>query len=144
MDFFFFGVGLELTAREQNGGSVGPSLAAWSRKSLQKHELTVILRLLSNWRNQIVLLCNLRCLHDLCRAPLARAPVVSKIHVDCLCEALNDLLHRCGVVGTMGENNIDIWLLETLQRGLETLNDVLLAQTTSVGLLAACTEEYYI
>lgn len=41
----------------------------------------------------------------------------------------------------MGKDNIDVRLLQALERALETLNDVLSAETTSVGLLAASTEE---
>jgi hypothetical protein len=41
----------------------------------------------------------------------------------------------------MGKDNIDIRLLETLERALETLDDVLSAKTAGVGLLAASSEE---
>jgi len=39
------------------------------------------------------------------------------------------------------KNNVHVGLLQSLQRALESLHDVLPAQATSVGLLAAGTEE---
>lgn len=41
----------------------------------------------------------------------------------------------------MGKDNIDVRLLQALERALETLDDVLSAETAGVGLLAASTEE---
>jgi hypothetical protein len=41
----------------------------------------------------------------------------------------------------MGKDNIDVRLLEALERALEALNNVLSAETTGVGLLAACAKE---
>lgn len=45
-----------------------------------------------------------------------------------------------GVV-TMSEDNIDVVMLQALQRALQTLDDMLLAQTAGVGLLPRCAEE---
>ena len=50
---------------------------------------------------------------------------------------MQDLL---GIV-TMSKYNIDVVVLQTLERALEALDDVLLAQSTGVGLLASCSEE---
>lgn len=41
----------------------------------------------------------------------------------------------------MGKDNIDVRLLEALERALKTLDDVLSAETTGVGLLAASAKE---
>jgi hypothetical protein len=39
------------------------------------------------------------------------------------------------------EHDVDVVVLQALERALETLDDVLLAQSTGVGLLASCSEE---
>jgi hypothetical protein len=36
----------------------------------------------------------------------------------------------------MGEDNVDVWLLETLEGALESFTDVLLGKTACVGFLA--------
>lgn len=50
---------------------------------------------------------------------------------------MQDLL---GIV-TMSKYNIDVVVLQALQGALQSLNDVLLAQTTGVGLLPRGAEE---
>jgi hypothetical protein len=42
---------------------------------------------------------------------------------------------------TVSEDNIDVVMLQTLQGALQALDDVLLAQTTGVGLLSRCSKE---
>lgn len=42
----------------------------------------------------------------------------------------------------MSKDDIDVVVLETLQGALQALNDVLLAQSPGVGLLAASSEEH--
>lgn len=102
----------------------------------------VVLGLLDNRSDEVVSLGDLSGLGDLLGAPLRSSPVVGKVEVsDDLSEALNNLLERGGVVGSVGEDNVDIRLLETLQRALEALNDVLAAQTSGVGLLATSAKE---
>jgi hypothetical protein len=41
----------------------------------------------------------------------------------------------------MSKDNVDIWLLETLERALEALDDVFARETTSVRLFATCAKE---
>lgn len=60
---------------------------------------------------------------------------------DSLSESLDDFLHGGSNVRTMCEDNIDVRLFEALERALESLNDVLPAQATSVWLLASSSKE---
>lgn len=41
----------------------------------------------------------------------------------------------------MGQDNVDIWLLQSLEARFEALYNMLSAQATSVWLLTTCTEE---
>ena len=56
-------------------------------------------------------------------------------------ESLDNLLHRCSVIRAVSEDNVDVWLLESLERALESFTDVLLGETTGVGLLASSPKE---
>jgi hypothetical protein len=88
------------------------------------------------------LLGNLGGLHDLDSRPLGSSPVVGKVQVaDNLGEALDNLLHGSADIRPVCENNVHVWLLQPLQRALETLDNVLPAEAASVGLLAASAEE---
>jgi len=49
-------------------------------------------------------------------------------------ESLDNLLHGCSVIRAVGEDNIDVWLLESLEGALESFADVLLGETAGVGL----------
>jgi hypothetical protein len=40
----------------------------------------------------------------------------------------------------MGEDDVNIVMLETLERALQALDNVLLAQSPGVGLLASCSK----
>lgn len=115
------------------------------RRVLNLEALTVervVLRLLSDWRDQVVLLSNLRRLHDLYGTPFRSAPVVCQVEVpDDLCEALNDLFHWCANIWAMSKHNIDVWLLHARQRALQPLDDVLSGETTSIWLFATSAEE---
>jgi hypothetical protein len=44
-------------------------------------------------------------------------------------------------VGTVGKDDIDVWRLESLQRTLQSLDDVLLRQASGVWLFAAGSKE---
>ena len=102
----------------------------------------VVLRLLRNGRDQVVLFSDLSCLHDLNRTPLRSAPVVSQVQVaDALSETLDDLLHRSSNVWPVCKDNIDVRLLQALERALQPLDDMLSAEATSVRLLTASAEE---
>lgn len=88
------------------------------------------------------LLGDLGGFHNLDSRPLGSSPVVGKVQVaNDLGEALDDLLHGSADIGPVCKNNVHVGLLQSLQRALESLHDVLPAQATSVGLLAAGTEE---
>jgi hypothetical protein len=102
----------------------------------------IVLRLLDYRSNEIVLLSNLGGLHDLNSGPLRGSPVVGKVEVaDGLRETLDNLLHGSSGVGAVGKDNVDVGLLQPLQRALQSLDNVLPAQTAGVGLLASSTEE---
>jgi len=74
--------------------------------------------------------------------PLGSSPVVCKVQVaDDLGEALNNLLHGSADIRPVCENNVHVRLLQPLQRALETLDNVLSAEATGVGLLTASAEE---
>lgn len=45
------------------------------------------------------------------------------------------------IVWTMGEDDVDVGLLETRERALETFDDVLFREAAGVWFLATCTEE---
>lgn len=80
------------------------------------------------------------CLFD--NAYLTRSPVVSQVEVtDSLGKSLDNLLHRCSRVGSVCVDNIDVVLLKTLEGTLETLDNVLLGKSASVGFLATGSEE---
>jgi len=73
---------------------------------------------------------------------LTGTPVVSQVKVlNCLSETLDNLLHGYRRIGTVSKDNINVWLLEALERALKTLDDVLLGEAASIGLLTAGTEE---
>lgn len=126
-----------------DGGAVAELLVEGSVLDLEALAVEgVVLGLLDNRGDEVVSLGDLSGLGDLGSAPLGCSPVVGKVEVsDDLGETLNDLLERGGVVGSVGEDDVDIGLLETLQRALEALDDVLAAQASGVGLLAASAEE---
>jgi hypothetical protein len=91
---------------------------------------------------QFLLLSDLGGLHDLNSRPLGSSPVVCKVQVaDDLSEALDNLLHGSADIRPVCEHNVHVRLLQPLQRALETLDNVLPAEATGVGLLAACAEE---
>ena len=72
----------------------------------------IILRLFGDGGDEVVFFRNLRGFHDLHGGPFARAPVVCQVEVlNGLREALDDLLHWGGVVGSVGEDDVDVWLL---------------------------------
>jgi hypothetical protein len=56
-------------------------------------------------------------------------------------EAFDYLLHWRAHIGPVGEDDVDVVVLQTLQGALEALNHVLLAEAASVGLLASCAKE---
>ena len=86
----------------------------------------IVLGLLGNWCYKIVLLCNQGRFGDLASGPLGGSPVISQIQVaDDLSEALHNLLHWCSIVRSMSENYIDVWLLKTFERALQTFDNVL-------------------
>ena len=102
----------------------------------------VVLRLLGDWGDEVVSFCYLRGFHDLHGGPFARAPVVCQVEVlNGLREALDDLLHGCGAIGSVGENDVDVWLLQAGQGALESFDNVFLGKTAGVGFLAAGAEE---
>ena len=102
----------------------------------------VVLRLFGNWGDEVVSFRDLRRFHDLHGGPFARAPVVCQVEVlNGLREALDDLLHWGGVVGSVGEDDVDVWLLQAGQGALESLDNVFLRKTAGVGFLAAGAEE---
>ena len=103
---------------------------------------SVVLGLLDDGGNEVVLFGETDGFRDLSGGPLRSAPVVGKVEVaDDLGEALNDLEHGDGGVGTVGKDYVDVGGLQTLEGRLETLDDVLPAQAAGVGLLAARSEE---
>jgi len=61
---------------------------------------------------------------------------------DALREPLDHLLDRSSNVKSVSIDNVHIWLLHALQRALQTLDNVLLAKTSGIGLLASSTEEH--
>lgn len=88
------------------------------------------------------LLGNLGSLHNLDSRPLGSSPVVGEVQVaNDLGEALDNLLHGSANIRPVCKDNVHVGLLKPLQRALESLNDVLPAQATGVGLLATSTEE---
>ena len=88
------------------------------------------------------LLSDLGSLHNLNSRPFGSSPVVGKVQVtNNLGEALDDLLHGSADIGPVCKNDIHVRLLQSLQRALESLHNVLPAQSTGVGFLAAGTEE---
>jgi hypothetical protein len=109
----------------------------------------IVLRLLSDRRNEIVLLGDVGRLLDLLSGPLRSTPVVGHVHVNGLGESLNNFLHRNTkqMLATMrsamrfnllwvvavSKDNVDVWCLEPSERALETLNDVLLRQTSTIS-----------
>ena len=102
----------------------------------------VVLRLFGDGGDEVVFFGNLRGFHDLHGRPFARAPVVCQVEVsDCLGEALDDLLHWGGVVGSVGEDDVDVWLLQAGQGALESFHNVFLGETARVRFLSAGTEE---
>lgn len=56
---------------------------------------------------------------------------------DDLSESLNDLLHWCANIWAVCEHNVHVWLLQSCETALKTLNNVLLGKTASVGLFAS-------
>ena len=129
--------------RRPDGGAVAMLLEEGSILVLEALAVEgVVLGLLDDGGDQVVLLGEVDGLLDLDGAPLRGTPVVGKVEVaDNLGEGLDDFEHGGGGVGTVGEDNIDVRGLETLDGGLETLDDVLAAETAGVGLLATGTEE---
>ena len=102
----------------------------------------VVLRLFGDGGDEVVFFRNLRGFHDLHGGPFARAPVICQVEVlNGLREALDDLLHRGGVVGSVGEDDVDVWLLQAGQRALESFDNVFLGETAGVGFLAAGAEK---
>ena len=102
----------------------------------------IVLRLLCDRGDEVIFFGDLRGLHDLHGRPLARAPVVGQVQVpDGLCEALHDLLHGCSIVGSMCEDHIDEWLLQSCQRAFQPFNDMFLGETAGIRFLATCAEE---
>lgn len=137
-------------AGEQAGGERRPDGGAIlvlvvERGVLDFKPLTVegvVLRLLGDGGNQVVPLGDLGSFLNLDSGPLRSAPVVSEVEIaNDLSESLDDLLHWSGVVGSVSENDIDVRLLKTLERRLETFDHVLAGQTTGIGLLSASAEE---
>ena len=125
----------------------------------------VVLWLFSDGCNEVVFLCNLSRLHDLNRRPLRGTltqrrirsvhfspcghsesgwtnPVICQVEIaNALRKALDDFLHRCANIWTMGKDDVDIWLLHALETALETLNNMLPRQPTGVWLLATSAKE---
>ena len=102
----------------------------------------VVLRLLGDGGDEVVLLRDLGGLHDLHGGPFARAPVVCQVQVpDGLREAFHDLLHGCSVVGPVRENHVDVWLLQSCQRALQSFDDVFLGEAAGIRFLTAGAEE---
>ena len=129
--------------RRPDGGAVAVLLEERSVLVLEALAVEgVVLGLLDDGGNQVVLLGEVDGLLDLDGAPLRGTPVVGEVEVaDDLGEGLDDLEHGGGGVGTVGEDDIDVGGLEALDGGLETLDDVLAAETAGVGLLATGAEE---
>ena len=102
----------------------------------------VVLRLFGDWGDEVVFFCDLRGFHDLHGGPFARAPVVCQVEIlNGLREALDDFLHWGGVVGSVGEDDVDVWLLQAGQGALESFHNVFLRKTAGVGFFAAGAEE---
>lgn len=103
---------------------------------------SVVLALIRNRSNKVVLFGDLGGLNDLGSRPFTGSPVVGEVEVtDGLGEAFDNLLHRGGRIVTVCKDNVDVGLFQTLERRLQSLNDVLLGETASVGLLAARAKE---
>lgn len=144
------GYAVVVLAGEQAAGEGAPDGGAVVELVEQRLELDlealavegVVLGLLGDGGDQVVLLGEPGGLGDLLGAPLAGAPVVRQVEVaDGLCEALDDLQEGCADIGAVGEDDVDVWGLQALQAGLETLDDVLSRQAAGVGLLAPGAEE---
>jgi hypothetical protein len=148
--------------RRPDGGTV--LVLVVQRSILDLETLSVegiVLRLLSDGSDQVVLLGNLSGFHDLSSRPLGGTPyrqhsqqksplqergssltVVGQVEVtDRLGETLDNLLHGSCGVGTVSQDDINVVVVQSLEGALQALDDVLLGKTTSVGLLAASTEE---
>ena len=102
----------------------------------------VVLRLFGDGGDEVVFFRDLRGFHNLHGGPFARAPVVCQVEVlNGLREALDDFLHRGGVVGSVGEDDVYVWLLQAGQGALESFYNVFLGETAGVGFFAAGAEE---
>lgn len=68
--------------------------------------------------------------------------IISQIQVaNCLGETLNNLLHGSSIVRTVSQDNVNVIVVQSLEGALQALDNVLLGETTSVGLLATSTKE---
>ena len=139
-----------ILASQQTGGEWGPDGGAIAVTVEERRVLdlkafaveSVVLGLLNDGGDEVVALSDLRGLLDLDSGPLGGAPVVGQVEVtNNLGEAFDNLAHGGGIVRAVGENDVDVRLLQTGQGALETLDDVLPAETAGVGLLATGAEK---
>lgn len=85
--------------------------------------------------------CNGRGVPDLLCRPLARTPVICHIQIaNALREGLDDLSHRRTEVWPVGEDNVNVRLLQPLQAALQSLDHVLATQAPSIWFLTARSE----
>jgi hypothetical protein len=96
----------------------------------------VILRLLDNGANETQSISDAPGIGDLTGRPLRCTPVESLAVVDEVVESTNDLLHGGVAVWTMRVDNIHIGQIQSLQRQVHALDDVLSGQTVVIeGLI---------
>lgn len=100
-----------------------------------------VVRLVARRRDQSQGVGDTRGLLDLSSGPLGRSPVERESLLDHVVEGTDDFDHGSGCIVTVSEDDVDVGRLETSERVLESLDDVLPRESVLVGVLPAGTEE---